>query len=76
MQEWFAQQIAFLHEMAESLPMEQCGDHSGLDTLTLLEPWWERARSGEQLLSDPAILGAEVLRYCEDGSRIGYGVKN
>ena len=76
MQERFPQQIAFLHEMAENVPMKTCGDHPGLDTLTLLEPWWERARSGEDVLSDPAILGAEVLRYCEDGRQVGYGVKN
>jgi len=75
-QERFAQQIAFLHEMAESLPMKECGGESGLETLTLLEPWWERTQNGEHLLSDPTILGAEVLRFCEDGSQVGYGVKN
>ena len=76
MQERFPRQIAFLHEMAENLPMQACSGHSGLDTLALLEPWWERVRSGEHLLSDPAILGAEVMRYCEDGGQVGYGVKN
>jgi hypothetical protein len=76
MRERFPQQIAFLHEMAESLPMKECSGHSGLDALALLEPWWERVRGGEQLLSDPAILGAEVMRYCEDGSQVGYGVKS
>jgi hypothetical protein len=75
-QERFPQQIAFLHEMAESVSMQECGSRPGLETPALLEPWWERARSGEQLLSDPAILGAEVMRYCEDGSQVGFGVKN
>jgi hypothetical protein len=74
-QERFPEQLAFLLEMAESLPEHRCGEESPLDTITLLEPWWERLGSGEELLSDPAILGAEVLRFCGDGRQVGYGVK-
>jgi hypothetical protein len=75
-QERFPEQLAFLLEMVESLPLHGCGDETPPDTIALLAPWWEEVGSGGERLSDPAILGAEVLRFCEDGRQIGYGVKN
>jgi hypothetical protein len=75
-QERFPQQIAFLAMLADEFPVEGCADdpEEMVEEIRQLERWWARAEAGDDVLSHPAVMGAEVMRYCGD-RELGYSVK-
>ena len=69
----FGEQIEILLELARASPSDGCLDEGSpreiMKEVEILTSWWSQVGEQEARFRDPAILGADVVFYCEGSTR-------
>jgi hypothetical protein len=76
----FGEQLSALRELTETAPLDPCPDGEERSQAEMvagiraLSAWKRQVKERAELFSDSAILGAELVMFCADGSTKSVGI--